>query len=137
MTHEGCPQPEQLARELKLLLRMGTRPVTVVYQLHKLPGLIEACASEYPPVQRWEIARAICSHVAEAINNLGDDTSTICARALFGTRPSSRGLRLGQRRKEAANELAYILPTFVRHYESDLVLEVAARIYFCAASTEG
>lgn len=128
MAQPGRPQPEQLARELKRVLAHGVRPSKMAYRIDEVP-VLRLTASSGRLGTNWDAAIAICDLIKQAIRNLGDGPYARAAAALLGTTGAARGLHLPQRRRQAAAELEIQPSTFVRHYEGDILLEVAVCIY--------
>ena len=127
------PKPDQLAQELRLVLKFGTRPAKLVDRLDLLPGLI-ACSGEIAESTPWDQAIALCALVQRAIGTLGDGEYGESVAALFGTATQTRGLPLGRRRAVVAEVLDRQLGTVIRWWEPAAVLDIAVAIY---ASSNG
>lgn len=129
MTHTGRILPEQLARELKPVLKVGVRPSKIVSLLEKLPGLISTCSPGIAIDDQWEQAFAICEAIEKAANSLGDGVYGRATRTLFGIESGTRGLLLGRRRLVAAGLLQVDEATLIRHWEAPIRLDLAAMLY--------
>jgi hypothetical protein len=129
VTEGSRPQPEQLVRELKVVLKVGTRPARLVTRLNDLQGLVSLCAADLPADLRYDQAIRIATAVATAVDALGDGPYGGAVGALFGVRPSTRGLLLPQRRKEAARGLCVEPTTLVRHWEREILEDLAVSLY--------
>ena len=128
MTQLGRALPDQLANELKVVLKYGTRPASIVTRLDGLPGLSAAC-SPAPSISDWELAIAICQAVEKACQALGDGAYGHAARRLFGIDAATRGLVLGRRRLVAADDLQVDPATVARHWEARIRLDVAVQVF--------
>jgi hypothetical protein len=126
VTIAGFPQPDQLAQELRYVLKAGTRPAAVVLLLVKVPGLVQVSDL---PAGDWEQAIAICKAVENATQQLGSGDYGIAARTLFGVESSTRGLLLGRRRLEASRLLQVEPSTIARHWEPRIRKDVAVEIF--------
>jgi hypothetical protein len=95
------------------------------------------CASEVPADLPFERAASVTRAIENAIDSLGDGPYGRATAALFGTRPSSRGLLLPQRRREAAAELGIEAATLTRHREPEMIMDLAVGIYLHDPLTPG
>lgn len=111
------------------MLKIGTRPARIVTRLQQVPGLEAACTSGVITENSYDIALEISRKIEISISALGDGPYGRAMAALFGTRPSTRGLLLTQRRREAAHELGVEVATLVRHRERDMIAEIAVSLY--------
>jgi hypothetical protein len=124
--------PEELARELRVILRVGLGPGRLAHCLDELTGLRALCG-DAAEVDRYVIADAICRAISRGVSHFGDGAYGVALSALFGTRGSSRGLRIPQRRREAANELGIDVATLIRHREREMIFDLAVDLYLRAA----
>jgi hypothetical protein len=54
----GRPQPDVLARELRLVLKVGTRPAKIAYMLPRLPALARTCGDDEDVPGQFDVAIA-------------------------------------------------------------------------------
>ena len=122
-------QPPDLVREVRVVLKAGSRPPRLAYEVGRLPALTALCAGDVPDSLPYDQAGRIVEFVEDVIHSLGDGPYGCAVAALFGTRASSRGLLLAARRREAARELGIEVATLIRHWERDIISDVAVGIY--------
>lgn len=135
MGRYGLVTPEQLMPELRVILRAACRPAKVVPKLGLLDGLLDI--SECGTADVWAQAICVCRFVASCAARLGDGPYGIAAKMLLGVDAQTRGLSLGRRRLEAANQLQVEVGTFVRHWEASILSDIAVEIYSIKVSPKG
>jgi hypothetical protein len=64
----------------------------------------------------------------DALDRLGSGPYGEAAQLLFGAVAGTRGLRLKDRRRQAADRLNLMPSTFRQHYEDDILRDVAAEV---------
>lgn len=119
------PSAEVLAAELRRVLRAGLRPSRLARGLGELPLLAE-CAGD--GVDVYEQALKICGMVEGAVSKLGNGAYAEAVGALFGAAPGTKGLLLPARRRTAASLLDVQVSTLMRHWEADILLDIAIEI---------
>ncbi len=137
MAQLGRPTPEQVAQELKVVIKAGLRPVKLKSSLGRLPRLRALMVPQIPAELPWDQAAALSHSVEAAIATLGDGDYGRAVGVLFGSLPLTRGLPLGRRRIEAASVLDIQEATFVRHRERDILLDVAVILIERHAAADG
>jgi hypothetical protein len=128
----GRPSPEDLARELRVVVKVGTRASRLVYRLDQIPELCRLTGHN-AVTDKWDCAIAVCTIVQRALGELGNGPYGEAARILFGLHPGVLGLPLHRRREAAADLLDTSSSTFVRHREAEVVLDVACTTYLQCA----
>lgn len=133
MSGRLLPQPDEIQRELRIVLRQGLRPARVERCLDRLPALTQLAAFQVEDDLRYDIAIKICDAVQQAVNAFGDGPFGRALQDLFGLRAGSRGLNLDKRRSAAADTLDREVATIARHWEKEALLDLAVQIYSAAS----
>jgi hypothetical protein len=115
-----------LVPELRTVLHAGLTVARLEAVPPRVPHLLALVPTD--GVTSLEQAISIREAIVAAANDLGDGPVGRAAAALFGSRSSSRGLRLPARRREAAFELDIEPATLVRHREAEILLELAVAL---------
>ena len=121
--------PPLLAHELKVVVRAACRPARLITHLHQVRGLLTACDPAGSSGDAWTQAIGVCRVTEEAGQRLGDGPYGEATRLLLGTHSKTRGLLLGRRRLAAADELQVEVTTFIRHWESAILLDLGVILY--------
>lgn len=123
------PQPDEIQRELRLVLRVGLRPARVERDLERLPAIVQLTAADIDPQLRYDVAIRICEAVEQAITEFGDGPFGTALRELFGLRAGTRGTKLDNRRLAAAVTLNLQVGTIARHWEKEALFDLAVKLY--------
>jgi hypothetical protein len=122
-------QPDEIQRELRVVLRHGLRPARVERCLEQLPALVAAIAPNIDFRMRFDISIALCNAIEAAIRSFGDGDFGRALQLLFGLQAGTRGLNLDKRRSAAANLLGREPATIARHWEREALLDLAVELY--------
>lgn len=118
-----------LLKELKLVMRTGCRPATLVQCMDKLPNIVRIVVGYTRAQDRDLLAIDMFGAVQRAVESFGDGPYGVAAGLLFGTDPQTRGLPLSRRRGRAAEALDVQLPTFSRWWQRRITEDVAVVMY--------
>lgn len=124
------PSVEQLARELRIVLRTGLHVARMARRIEEMPGLLDVCRHD-ANLDKYSQASAISATIRAAIQELGGGPYGKAVSALFGACEQTRGLLLPARRREAAAELDIQVATLMRWWEPDMLLEISSSLGNC------
>jgi hypothetical protein len=117
----------EIIAELRPLVRSGMRHAAL-RDCHQMLSLHVVAERAKGSTERDVLALALESVLRQAVRALGDGPSGYACQLLLGTVGGTRGLRLMERRRLAADSLFVSPDTFRRSYENDLVADTAAEI---------
>lgn len=95
------------------------RPAGLAAHLHLFPD--DLC----PATDRYVRATLVANAISLAVYSLGYGPYGRASHALFGLRVDTRGRKLKDRRRAAADELDIAVSTWRRHYEREVLADVA------------